>query len=118
MRISDWSSDVCSSDLIGLGFGLLNLAARFARFVGEHQRREQKLAHLGAALDSAGLFVDKRRELAKLLLLPVGAVDVIGPPGAIQVDVSPFSPPRSRSEERRVGKEGVRTCRSRWSPYL
>src|SRR3546814_20247133 len=25
--------------------------------------------------------------------------------------------PRSRSEERRVGKEGVSTCRSRWSPY-
>src|SRR3546814_17798609 len=24
---------------------------------------------------------------------------------------------RSRSEERRVGKEGVRTCRSRWTPY-
>src|SRR3546814_15439510 len=24
---------------------------------------------------------------------------------------------RARSEERRVGKEGVRTCRSRWSPY-
>src|SRR3546814_13406740 len=24
---------------------------------------------------------------------------------------------RKRSEERRVGKEGVRTCRSRWSPY-
>src|SRR3546814_18900391 len=23
----------------------------------------------------------------------------------------------SRSEERRVGKEGVSTCRSRWSPY-
>src|SRR3546814_4170364 len=86
MRISDWSSDVCSSDL---------LAARFARFVGEHQRREQKLAHLGTALDSAGLFVDQRRELAKLLLLPVGAVDVIGPPGDIQVDVSHFSPPRS-----------------------
>src|SRR3546814_13369480 len=25
--------------------------------------------------------------------------------------------PRSRSDERRVGKECVRTCRSRWSPY-
>src|SRR3546814_17982647 len=25
--------------------------------------------------------------------------------------------PDPRSEERRVGKEGVRTCRSRWSPY-
>src|SRR3546814_11948054 len=24
---------------------------------------------------------------------------------------------RGRSEERRVGKEGVRTCRSRWSPF-
>src|SRR3546814_6905768 len=27
------------------------------------------------------------------------------------------SPPRTRSEERRVGKECVSTCRSRWSPY-
>src|SRR3546814_8439871 len=26
-------------------------------------------------------------------------------------------PPRTRSEERRVGKECVSTCRSRWSPY-
>src|SRR3546814_17528206 len=25
--------------------------------------------------------------------------------------------PQERSEERRVGKEGVSTCRSRWSPY-
>src|SRR3546814_16057003 len=30
---------------------------------------------------------------------------------------SNYAPPRSRSEERRVGKEGVRTCSSRWSPY-
>src|SRR3546814_4484033 len=108
MRISDWSSDVCSSDLIGLGFGLLNLAARFARFVGEHQRREQKLAHLGTALDSAGLFVDQRRELAKLLLLPVGAVDVIGPPGDIQVDVSHFSPPRSAGRAPRSDRKSTR----------
>src|SRR3546814_14797009 len=28
-----------------------------------------------------------------------------------------FSDPLSRSEERRVGQEGVSTCRSRWSPY-
>src|SRR3546814_18508670 len=27
------------------------------------------------------------------------------------------APSRIRSEERRVGKECVRTCRSRWSPY-
>src|SRR3546814_3014721 len=29
----------------------------------------------------------------------------------------PARPTASRSEERRVGKEGVSTCRSRWSPY-
>src|SRR3546814_16158287 len=29
----------------------------------------------------------------------------------------PTSPVTGRSEERRVGKECVRTCRSRWSPY-
>src|SRR3546814_12824096 len=30
---------------------------------------------------------------------------------------SPTAPPPARSEERRGGKEGVSTCRSRWSPY-
>src|SRR3546814_9304109 len=30
---------------------------------------------------------------------------------------SPDTPPFARSEERRVGKECVGTCRSRWSPY-
>src|SRR3546814_8205345 len=111
MRISDWSADVCSSDLrgaqfvagggfaafgerhggaqrIGLRLGLFGLAARLVRFVGEHQRREQQLAHLGAALDAAGFFVDQRRELDKLLLLPVGAMDVIGPSGYGQANVS------------------------------
>src|SRR3546814_13228378 len=28
-----------------------------------------------------------------------------------------LDPQTGRSEERRVGKEGVNTCRSRWSPY-
>src|SRR3546814_19657478 len=31
--------------------------------------------------------------------------------------LSSFPRPRCRSEERRVGKECVSTCRSRWSPY-
>src|SRR3546814_6547705 len=36
----------------------------------------------------------------------------------IQIDVPGVDEPiTSRSEERRVGKEGVSTCRSRWSPY-
>src|SRR3546814_7416080 len=61
MRISDWSSDVCSSDL-----GWRN--------------RAEKLPE-----DEAGMKSDNRS--------------------------------RKRSEERRVGKECVSTCRSRWSPY-
>src|SRR3546814_19419786 len=31
--------------------------------------------------------------------------------------IGPNKPEGNRSEERRVGKEGVRTCRSRWAPY-
>src|SRR3546814_15364487 len=47
----------------------------------------------------------------------------IGPASPGSPGAGPLSPPRtfglrlSRSEERRVGKEGVSTCRSRWSPY-
>src|SRR3546814_13203537 len=38
--------------------------------------------------------------------------------GAASVEVAEVvAAPRARSEERRVGKECVSTCRSRWSPY-
>src|SRR3546814_8094307 len=63
MRISDWSSDVCSSDL-------------------HHQ--------------------DDRRQREVLKLMASGQLNK-------QIAF--------RSEERRVGKECVSTCRSRWSPY-
>src|SRR3546814_1709103 len=69
MRISDWSSDVCSSDLA------LRAAA------------------------SAIMFAPRR-------------TSSIGASGRI---TAPYS--RERSEERRVGKECVSTCRSRGSPY-
>src|SRR3546814_15625205 len=44
--------------------------------------------------------------------LPAGLADTLGSAGAVQLGVRP-----ERSEERRVGKECVSTCRSRWSPY-
>src|SRR3546814_1608298 len=79
MRISDWSSDVCSSDLAG-GF------ARGYRAL---------IAHLRAAEAKAD------------------AVDGVWklPDGQTYYEA------QLRSEERRVGKECVSTCRSRWSPY-
>src|SRR3546814_5768823 len=82
MRISDWSSDVCSSDLI-------------IHLVEEAQERKGKaqqwIERFGNRYSPAVLIVS-----ALLLLVPW----TLG-----------------RSEERRVGKECVSTCRSRWSPY-
>src|SRR3546814_3107469 len=67
MRISDWSSDVCSSDL-------------------------------------------RWNVIYLLVAYPLIAIVLLSGdrPGLPHVD---------RSEERRVGKECVSTCRSRWSPY-
>src|SRR3546814_12417501 len=68
MHISDWNSDVCSSDL-----------SRFLRSIG------------------------------LLMVYP--------PPRQHPRPPLPLASARGRSEERRVGKECVSTCRSRWSPY-
>src|SRR3546814_2323189 len=75
MRISDWSSDVCSSDLMPARHGTHRLLSLRQARPHLHRRSRQ-----GVALP--------------LLRLP-----------------------KTRSEERRVGKECVSTCRSRWSPY-
>src|SRR3546814_14192274 len=81
MRISDWSSDVCSSDLLN---------------------RER--------VDS----IPTKREIIR--------IDKIGVKARISTRLwarnmeKRLSIPQ-RSEERRVGKECVSTCRSRWSPY-
>src|SRR3546814_9688325 len=82
MRISDWSSDVCSSDLLGG-----NVEARMARRDARGIRGFQAHRAADLHLDDHGGF---EREIC-------------------QVGI--------RSEERRVGKECVSTCRSRWSPY-
>src|SRR3546814_12713129 len=86
MRISDWSSDVCSSDL---------LPRHLSLFCG------------GTAAPEAWLRPDRRRADALRRALRARH------PGRQLVGITW----RSRSEERRVGKECVSTCRSRWSPY-
>src|SRR3546814_4205219 len=82
MRISDWSSDVCSSDLL--------LPRRGG---GGTRRRGEVAVHAAerqGSLHRAAVGRDR---------YPVAQHDL------------------DRSEERRVGKECVSTCRSRWSPY-
>src|SRR3546814_8664812 len=99
MRISDWSSDVCSSDLSASSLYL---------------KRAWYVAALSSEVDATQLF--HRRILGMSVLIFRNAQ---GEAVALQ-DRCPhrFAPlSMGRSEERRVGKECVSTCRSRWSPY-
>src|SRR3546814_10161516 len=81
MRISDLSSDVCSSDLVGDAGGVV-LADRMAAI--DHDLDVQAVALEQQIVACAA---DQLRGIGE----------------------------RRRSEERRVGKECVSTCRSRWS---
>src|SRR3546814_13014840 len=97
MRISDWSSDVCSSDLL--------LVAR-ARVLERMELAQQAgplswtlTPHMEKTLTDSGL----RGDIIRLMHR-----EMTKEKEATQID---------RSEERRVGKECVSTCRSRWSPY-
>src|SRR3546814_19954655 len=75
-------------------------------------------ATLAAAMASA-----QRQTLADIEILVVddastdGTLAVAQRLAAGDLRVSVISGGRNRSEERRVGKECVSTCRSRWSPY-
>src|SRR3546814_11250176 len=96
MRISDWSSDVCSSDL-----GSLTGAVASQRVT---EAREGGLRLVGNQLLSA-------MAQARLTARPTGRAETkVG-------HSDPVVPRGRRSEERRVGKECVSTCRSWWSPY-
>src|SRR3546814_14824897 len=97
MRISDWSSDVCSSDLLFCESG----NALFEAFeVGQQQFGLDRLG-IGDGID-----------------LVLDMLDVVILETAQDMDDRiDFADVAERSEERRVGKECVSTCRSRWSPY-
>src|SRR3546814_19765073 len=96
MRISDWSSDVCSSDLL--------------------TTRES----VDLILELAASIVQQCN-----VLIPIGERVLTDVPSNVFTDVfaestthqSSSPQPQKRSEERRVGKECVSTFRSRWSPY-
>src|SRR3546814_8710250 len=82
MRISDWSSDVCSSDL--------RIASSRSGSWHDHD-----LTHLGRHGAGAAILASRSERSIRY-----------------HEDHGHL-----RSEERRVGKECVSTCRSRWSPY-
>src|SRR3546814_17942514 len=90
MRISDWSSDVCSSDLGQADEGEALL------------RRSLQLdaSYPGVPVVTLAFVLSQRGELEEAERI---------------LDDMP-SPSNLRSDERRVGKECVSTCSSRWAP--
>src|SRR3546814_16832871 len=108
MRISDWSSDVCSSDLPsgntdrtdGIPGQMVVDDLRYAALT------EGGLPYLAGDI-APGTNSYIRDAAGRPLPLGAGG------------DLVPLTLRRSlaRSEERRVGQEGARTCRAWWSPF-
>src|SRR3546814_18030279 len=122
MRISDWSSDVCSSDLLNPMF----TPAKVGAF--EHKVRERAREYIATFkdrghcdffkefavpypvsifLDLLGLPIDRMAEFLEWEWALIHAPDIDDRAAGVRA-VKAY-----RSEERRVGKEGVRTCKSR-----
>src|SRR3546814_18026502 len=104
MRISDWSSDVCSSDLVDVdlqsGGSITQLPI------------SGRLSLTGINFDSETVFAIYNGDTLTMTNSVVGGIRNFGGNAVMQGTNA-----LTRSEERRVGKECVSTCRSRWSPY-
>src|SRR3546814_11964118 len=101
MRISDWSSDVCSSDLT----------------VEPDDKAATAAVDAPRAPVSASGYEPPVPQADSNTAVETPADHPTSPaPEPENVPTPPGDLPE-RSEERRVGKAGVSTCRSRWSPY-
>src|SRR3546814_16105949 len=106
MRISDWSSDVCSSDLKHPTIHSLMSGPWDIMMVFELPRGMAMLDSHNpperTAWEAAFEKVAGSKEAAEKLVAEANTIET----DRLVV----------RSEERRVGQEGVSTCRSRWTP--
>src|SRR3546814_19322470 len=111
MRISDWSSDVCSSDLAA------ELRLHRLLPVTDAEQRDARIED--RLRDARATLVDHRRGAAREDDA-TGSHPFEGFLGRVErrdlaVDAG-LADAAGRSEERRVGKEGVRTGGERWVP--
>src|SRR3546814_6536295 len=114
MRISDWSSDVCSSDLLQRWKEIWAEIAAKRQSAEPLTHKESSRRRAQAMVDGLNRHVREEHE-----------ADLAALPPEVRARRTPeewlATPPLeilrlARSEERRVGKEWVSTCRSRWSP--
>src|SRR3546814_14508801 len=103
MRISDWSSDVCSSDLSP------NVVAfdTFATYVVPRDTIVVGLCHFGDDTICVGKFSRLIGRVFEFTRQPYTQHTFFV---IVERNIR-------RSDERRVGQECVSTCRSRWSRY-
>src|SRR3546814_12177894 len=105
MRISDWSSDVCSSDLVFMERAQRRILVQYPKRQMGNKMFGGDSSHLPLKLNASGVIPPIFA--SSLLLLPATFAGFSGGQGPDWLQ---------RSEERRVGKACVSTCRSRWSP--
>src|SRR3546814_15821548 len=103
MRISDWSSDVCSSDLCGDDYDEMT----YCLIVAEENESKKRRASNNKNLH-CWLWNFKKK-------CALGGICSFYYIDSLHLNIDCCL--RFRSEERRVGKECVSTCRSRWTPY-
>src|SRR3546814_15070310 len=132
MRISDWSSDVCSSDLtiaVGVDAARREIVEILRRPVDDDTRRVLRDALIADDAEVIELFLPESGDAERHILQPRGTArrghdDVMVVARAIAGTALRGRVGRRgglarlghRSEARRVGQEWVSTCRSRWSP--
>src|SRR3546814_13400190 len=141
MRISDWSSDVCSSDLLEKRQGHVGFVPATAVAAGKAPT-DAEIATFYSH-ETARYTVPERRVIRYAVVMPDRVADAAKPSDAEiaqaysqqkdrfaaketrtlkQVIVADRAAadalPKTRSEERRVGKEGVRKGRARWCRYI
>src|SRR3546814_15893049 len=110
MRISDWSSDVCSSDLPLQLSRFVQKGCKMPKLKNKSGAKKRfRISGSGKVIASfAGKRHGMRKRPQKMIRNARGT--------AVLCDADAKIVRRNRSEERRVGKECVSTCRSRWSP--
>src|SRR3546814_11302656 len=117
MRIRDWSSDVCSSDLTSTT--VPGSSADFLEKVGSDKvlfalDSYELDGSSKATLDAQAAWLSQYSQVKFTI---EGHADERGT-REYNLALGDRRANAARSEERRVGKECVSTCRSRWSPYL
>src|SRR3546814_20700262 len=105
MRISDWSSDVCASDLENAQESAKKYAEERQDFYTLHGKAQKEFT------------IALMQEMKTVGQLQVQVTAAVRRELNLKTDIAEYEARlQQRSEERRVGKACVSTCRSRWSP--